>query len=426
MSTAESSDLDEQSLDSLAISPNRGTERRDRPPRFSEANGSQDGLLPRTYNKKHHASRRRAEDSPASYLIIHRVSCSKPRVFGEDHEDHATKADYLDVPRLFANDTRGSALRGTEPILDLEEYYENHPEICMTVYKSYSCSAYHRRLKDSFQLIATGMERQVFNRLRPWFFQLPETGPPAQVKSESITLNSETLSAAMTKVVASDGNQLADWRENEDLQAPYDYFYHYRQRIRAQSKSVLDRARMEELAMLLDYIDQNCGGEFDKIDNVFKLGAVRLEYFSKLFAPRDVVVTFQDGTPRAYVVERASLVHGSFQLECWTWEFDGSFRKKDRLISVLWPAYDEETVSIDSLAAWPLRLDSSNLEDRLLKRGKEFWTCRHKRFVSYNAPIQTIFEMQTVRGFVDCVHNCWQAWRGGDRGDAASRILSDD
>jgi hypothetical protein len=54
------------------------------------------------------------------------------------------------------------------------------------------------------------------------------------------------------------------------------------------------------------------------------------------------------------------------------------------------------TVSIKSLSAWALPLDKSKLRDRLPKRGKEFWSCRHRRLVSYDAPAPTIFELQTV------------------------------
>jgi hypothetical protein len=50
-----------------------------------------------------------------SALVIHRVLCDHKRVEGEDHQDHPQGADYLDVPRFFANDTRGSPLRGKQP-----------------------------------------------------------------------------------------------------------------------------------------------------------------------------------------------------------------------------------------------------------------------------------------------------------------------
>jgi hypothetical protein len=130
-------------------------------------------------------------------------------VEGENHQDHPQGADYLDVPRLFANDTRGSPLRGKQPLPDFDEFLENQPEIYLVVCKQYSCTAYHRRVKDSFETIAAGIDRQVFNRLRPWFFSLKHDEKPAGVVSENITITSNTLQAAMSAVVASDNQHLA-------------------------------------------------------------------------------------------------------------------------------------------------------------------------------------------------------------------------
>jgi hypothetical protein len=334
-----------------------------------------------------------------SYLVVHRVYCDGSSVDGEDHQEHQSdgESDYLDVPRLFTNDTRGSALRGQYPLGDFEEYYEDNPGICMVVYRIYSCTAYHRKIRDSFKVLAAGIDRRVFRRLRPFFFRLPDTGPPAGIESEYISFTSEILSAAMNEVVASDPLQLADWEADRYLRAPYDYFYHFRRLLRQQSASVLGIAERQELDVLLDYIDQTQGAGFDRVDAIFASGNVYLDNFTKLFAPNDLIATMQEGYPRAYIAERSSSSDKqTLRLECWTWVFDGSFRKKAEVISVHWPALDSAVVPIDSLVAWPLRLDKSDLRQRLEKRGRDFWSCRHRKFVSYDTPNQTIFELQTV------------------------------
>lgn len=359
---------------------------------------STEGFLTSRY-ERHLGDISEGQGVSPSCLVVHRVYCDGSRADGEDHQEHQSNgdSDYLDVPRLFANDTRGSALRGQHPLRDFEEYYEDNPGICMVVYRTYSCTAYHRKVRDSFEVLAAGIYRRVSHRLRPFFFRLPNTGPPAGIESEYISFTSEVLSAAMNEVVASDPLQLADWKADHHLLAPYDYFYHFRRLLRQQSASVLGIAERQEVDVLLDYIDQTQGAGFDKVDAIFASGNVHLDNFTKLFAPNDLIATMQEGYPRAYIAKRSSSSNKqTLHLECWTWVFDGSFRKKAEVISVHWPALDSAVVPIDGLVAWPLRLDKSDLRQRLEKRGREFWSCRHRRFVSYDAPNQTIFELQTV------------------------------
>jgi hypothetical protein len=420
MSTAEYSDADGQDSELLEEAGYAEIPPALFPARFAE---NHIGTVPRGRNREYrstesfltsqyerHRDISEGQGVAPSYLVVHRVHCDGSRVDGENHQEHQSNgdSDYLDIPRLFANDTRESALRGQQPPRDFEEYYEDNPGICMVVYRIYSCTAYHRKVKDSFEALAAGIDRRVLHRLPPFFFRLPDTGPPARIKSEYISFTSGISSAVVNEVAASDPFQLADWKADRHLRAPYDYFYHFRRSLRQQSASVLDIAERQELDVLLDYIDQTQGARFDQVDAIFASGNVHLNNFRKLFAPNDLIVTMQEGYPRAYIAERSSSSKKQIlRLECWTWVFDGSFRRKDEVISVHWPAPDSAVVPIDSLIAWPLRLDKSDLRQRLEKRGREFWSCRHRRFVSYDAPNQTIFELQTVWDSYNLAPKLW-------------------
>ena len=332
---------------------------------------------------------------PPEYKLLHRVLCDHRRADGEDHQDHPEQADYLDVPRLIENDTRGSALRGVKPLINPQEYWDDHPEICAVVTREYHCGIYHRKLKESFQLIDTGIDRHVFNRLRPWFFRLRANGPPAVSAGETIMI-SQNLSMSLMTLIGR--NQLGEWDQERNLKAPYDYFYHFRHDLRDHSEQELTPPERQELEVLLDYIDLTQGEKFDKVDAMFESGVVHRDLFSKLFRPNDMVVTMQEGHPRAYLAEkiyvndrRSALDRQSITLDCWTWDFDGSFRKKTSQLQVPWPPYNPPTVPITGLPAWPLRLDKSNMRERLEKRGRYFWQCRYKQLVSYSAPSPTIF-----------------------------------
>ena len=334
------------------------------------------------------------------YILLHRVICDNRAADGEDHQDHPAQSDYLDVPRLFKNDTRGSALRGAKPLLNPREFWEDHPEVSAIVTREYRCGSYHRQLKGSFRIIAQVADRQTRNRLRPWLYRLDDDGPPAVNPTESITI-SETLSASLMTLAL--GNQLGEWSQERDLMAPYDYFYHFRESLRRSSQLQLPTWDRQELEVLLDYIDETQGKKFDKVDDVFAHGQVHRDIFSKLFRPNELVVTNQEGHPRAYIAEkvymndrRAALERPTITLECWAWEFDGSFRKKTTQLQVSWPQTHHATISVTSLLAWPLRLEKPEMEKRLEDRGKEFWTCRKRRLISYYSPTPTIFELQVT------------------------------
>jgi hypothetical protein len=340
-----------------------------------------------------------AADLVAKHAVVHRVVCGHHRAEGEDHQDHPSTADYLDEPRLFAKDYRGSALRGQQPLVNPQEYWDEHPEVCAVITKEYNCSHYHRRVKDYFQVIANDIDRQVFNRLKPWLFRLPDNGPPAVSTSESIMISPTLTNALITLAMR---NQLGEWNSEQHLKAPYDYFYHFRHDLRELSKKQFTPYDRQELVVLLDYIDRTQGPKFDQVDKVFADGKVTREYFSKLFRPNDLIVTSQEGQMRAHVAEKAYMGDGralerqSVSLECWTWDFDGSFRKKTSQLTVSWPPTMHHQVPITQLNAWPLRLDKSDLREKLQKRGEYVWKCRKRRLMSYTSPTPTIFELQVV------------------------------
>ena len=333
------------------------------------------------------------------YRLVHRVICDNRRADGEDHEEHSPSADYLDEPRLFKGDTRGTALRGMQPLLNPQEYWDDHPEVCAIVTKEYNCSSYHRRVRDRFHLIAPGIDRHVFNKFRAWFYRLDVDGPSAVSVGESIIISQPLVSSLIELI---HDNQLGEWDQERNLKAPYDYFYHFRRHLRQHSEKQLEPAYHEELEVLLDYIDETQGDNFNRVDAMFESGMVHREIFGKLFRPNDLIVTSQEGHPRGFVAERvyvndrqSASERQSVTLECWTWDFDGSFRKKATQIQVSWPG-NVPRIPVTSLSAWPLRLDKSDMRERLDKRGKMFWACRYKKLVSYNAPTPTIFELQVT------------------------------
>lgn len=73
-----------------------------------------------------------------------------------------------------------------------------------------------------------------------------------------------------------------------------------------------------------------------------------------------------------------------FEVAGWSCAFDGSSKKKATTIKIQLKVGDEDyEVRIDSLNYSPLRFDEGDLHKLHEVRGKMFWKCRTKRFVSY-------------------------------------------
>ena len=325
--------------------------------------------------------------------IIHRVYCDRLDVDGEDHFEHPDSADFQDEPRLYANDHRASALRGQHQFPNRQEPHEHSPVL---VVRGYNCIAYHKAIRESFSPVPPSLNRQLSSRVRPYACNLPALGPPAKPTLEEIVI-SKGLSTALEEYTKNCKPPVGSWKPLLDLYAPYDYFYHFRSELRHRCVPSIPQPERQQLLLLLNYIDETHGREFDEIDQAFASGKVHRDTFTKLFAPNELIVTFQDDYPRAYIAESSEMSSDRIiTLSCWAWMFNGSFKKYNHTITVAWPPTNPEEIPINSLSASPLRLDKTGLRETLVKRGQEFWRCRNRRLVSYKAPVPTIFELQVT------------------------------
>lgn len=341
----------------------------------------------------------RSSTSP-SHLVLHRVVCDRQKNTDEDHSQHLITADYNDEPKLFAKDDRASALRGQNYIRDVEEYLERQEAVAFVVFKVYDCRQHHYHIRGQFiNLAPETIARASFLRLKPWFHVLPEDSNVASPISEEISIIKEGLAKGVEDLVSQDIGRLGAWNEDSSLRAPYDYFYHCHGRMREllEIESGPSRTTLPEVSRLLDYIQTVCNVQWAAADQFFQQGLVTANIFSKLFHPGEVVVQDDDGVPHAYLVDK---VEGQSNIRvvlvCWTLAFDGRFRRVKNDIVVEWPGGVRDKVAIRHLTAWPLRMDQGGLEERLAARGSEFWQCRRKRLVNYQAPGTSTFELPTV------------------------------
>lgn len=337
---------------------------------------------------------------PPRYVVHHEVYCNRQATDGHNHSTHSPKATYIDVPRLFARDSRASALRGKEQVYDLNTFQHQNDDVCMIVCKRYECEEYHDAHHSLFTKypVPSWVQSMGPYDARPWFYFLTEDAPEATTESEHILLCSDVLKRALDTLGTSIPRFDLEGLLSEKLESPYEYFYHYHANL-SQLSGSLPSQDQQVISVLLNYIVKSQKTNFEEADAMFRRGRVSRTHFGKLFKSSDIVVRNESGGPRAYKIDSIQDEHNdAVSLQCWAWEFDGQFYKSKHEMTVGCP-FGLEEIDITSLTVWPLRLDTSDVFNQLHQRGMMFWTLRSKRLVHYDAPVSDTFELRTVRTF---------------------------
>lgn len=321
-----------------------------------------------------------AQDMP-HFKIIHQVDCSG---LSPAHSSHPETAFFLDTPKLFKHDTKAHALRGRSPILDPLSYHKTNSGVIFVIYRTYSCEAYHSQLMERLQGVPSARDHV-------GLFVLGEDAEPAFPEREHMEITSDGLRKTITSVQRRKqgyGDASPDaWDTEHNMLAPYLYFYHIRDILRAaQSDPSLEFRH--EIGILLGYLDENFGQEYNEADDLFKDSWVARNHIHKLFGPNQVLVMWEHGQPVTVLTKNCPLPHSyPIKIECHQWSFDGRFAKTDGILAVCWPRGESRTklakIPISSLFAYPLRMASVKIQSAVLERGKIFWSCRKRRFVSY-------------------------------------------
>jgi len=326
-------------------------------------------------------------------LVFHRVVCE----WGKNHREHKSLAYYLDAPRLFEGDSKASTLRGREEITNTDEYLEDRSDISIVTYKTYSCNAYYQAAEDGFKQLQMPKDPDVAN-LAPYFFRLQQDGDEAKPQSERITIEPSDLMDAIIQITGMTRGQLINLEDPKNMEVLRYQAYHRRGSI-AQDIRDLGSVREQHIEAFLYYIEQMLNTEFDETEALFEDGLVAKPHLSKLFGPGEVVVTFHNGQPLAYILENCTEPYKlPLALDCWSWNFDKLFWRERTILYVDWPSSAPE-IAISELSTFPLKYDESGVEKRLKQRGEIFWSCRHKNHVNYSPPNPRF--MQTLRYMVD-------------------------
>ncbi|KAI1333747.1 hypothetical protein F5Y15DRAFT_326459 [Xylariaceae sp. FL0016] len=314
-------------------------------------------------------------------LVLHQVDCagSSPA-----HSRHPDGRLFLDRPRYHAGDNSADALRGTSPLHDVSAYLEDHPTVSFVVYRTYSCDEHH-----SLVFGNRGSTFRDASEFADDVFALLDDSVSAVPQREHMTLHNSSLKNAISALRSKRPElepQLQGWERGHNLIAPYLHFYHVRHLLR-DNRTCVETTQGQVLDILLEYLETNFGTEYEEADALFSKGFVTEKHFHKLFGPREVLATKDEGHYVAIAATHCPSPNSRMiQVRCDRWFFDGQFSKRTEEIVIQWPRhqYAAEDMMIDSLPIFPLRFNP-DLHLRLRNRGDMFWSCRKRRLISYQA-----------------------------------------
>ena len=243
---------------------------------------------------------------------------------------------------------------------------------------------------------------------------------------------------------------LANYKTSHELPAPYLFIYHSRNNL----DDILDKlsfSAQKQLSLLSNYVTEQYSHEYAAADYLLSQNKISPEYIQYLFKPGDVLVSRIDGQYIGCVatswpkfkstrvgasvgarvgqeirLKRDKITVHIWSVDTWSWDFDGNFQRKNKTLQLEIPADEDECMdnleakgknsveaktkknsaeltgqNIAGLNVFPIQYASAEIAEKLRQRGKTFWKCRTRCFVSYqeneNESVQTM-----VSHFMEC------------------------
>jgi len=308
---------------------------------------------------------------------------------------HITKHEmvYLSQPYWETNDEE-VILRGTFPVSDPEGYVEKKGNIAFIVYKEYDVE--HQR----------GSVDEARKSKKP----LPKPEPANQ----KVLLNSDEMIGAVEAFFCqyppTFRTDFPGVHAKSEMASPFIWWYHCRESHNIQH---LPDRQAKLVATLTNWIEVNYSPLYDQINDQFRRGKVTNASIEYLIRPGDVLISDSEGIPIGHLAtsrpfsgklisrlpgakelpkmnEQNKLSHRCWNVRSYSYTYAGDFSQNDTTLQLTFETETEdEEIDIKSMGVVPLNYVSRGARERLERRGKAFWKCRHKQLVSYEGSSAT-------------------------------------
>jgi hypothetical protein len=302
---------------------------------------------------------------------------------------------YLEKPH-WAQSSDGLELKANSPVLYPDAYIQ-YKSLDFIVERHYSGAK-----GASTKSITTLQLNQISDPIPSW----ERLRPVSKGMKEAIKLLRKGENPRKTPGILKD----------EVMVAPYYWWYYYRKQPDIFDNLSTPQAKL--IRNLTDWIDANYSELYSQVDGQFERGMVSIASLRFLIRPGDVLVLMDQDSVEAYLASSsievvykgdlhvgisddhlggfdgdgglyaATLPTKKFQQEwkvdAWSYTYSGSFSKMSKKLSIKLPDDTKDTeIPIQDLSVFPLRFASLELRESLEQRGKTFWSCRYRKYISY-------------------------------------------
>jgi hypothetical protein len=351
-----------------------------------------------------------ARQGPPRYQVIHSVRCEKSRTEGKL---------YLDQPWVVKTGLQNAHLRGSQPIPNFGLFLERNKEVVSIIYKNYRCC---------------GISRAYQKKARHEDDELIEAS--SLLISEEISIISEDLKSAMVKFSDSvlKGFPHPEFEKDEAMKYPYIWWFHRREEINGALERYKSSDWFPMVNFVREYMLERMTEEWEKVDNLLERKKISLQYMGYLFVsssyhhaivptnlnseantscqvPERIAISTNQGRGISKLegvvtngwLKRRRLIDYSAIVDVTFWTFDGMFHKTSRHFAITDLPRDikseMEEFDITDLPLYPIEYASSEVAEALRQRGRMFWKCRFRNYVSLAGEMS-----EDIQDSVCCTH----------------------
>lgn len=387
----------------------------------------------------------RKEQAPSRYQILYRTQ-QKESV---QHRPGPSKLEdryslpFFDHPELVQGQGKASRIRCNLPMNNFDLYLEKNKDVAFIVYRNFDT--------DSASILAKrGIDDATSGRAA----HLPQhTSETVQPVSRDLIEAIKTLLSAREEYA----ELLREYSTSYELPAPYLFIYHSRKSLEEFENS-LPLSAKTQLSLLSNYVTEQYADEYAAADSLLSQSKISPEYVHYLFKPGDLLLSRVDGQYMGYVATswpkicwdkkvsrmRATASQNGIEIplyrsksaaarmatdkvtvygcniSAWHWAFDGNFQRHHEKLCLEVPAVEDEgknatdakgknsvetegkehkpelrEKNISELSVFPIQYASAEIVDKCRRRGKTFWKCRNRSYVSYQDS-----EMESIQNLV--------------------------
>nr|RBQ93972.1 hypothetical protein FVER53263_20726 [Fusarium verticillioides] len=304
---------------------------------------------------------------PPRHQVLYRIRCEGSRLDDEDSDAFEDTTDdgyttYEKPPWVVQYGPHKAHLRAGSHVQSLELYLERNKDIAFLVYVDFHHSI--------------------------------EAAALPMYTKESICIISPHLRNALQDLTLSALEDMPhpDF-EDHSLHIPFPYLWWFNRRDQiAKAVAESDAESQCYLSLVQNYMFDRLESDWSKVDELTSKGLITVEYIDYIYTPGQILISEAVGNDLAqtqcYRVLNWMKKHYSryeespvFTIRAARWLFDGTFQEIEDDLIITAPDLNNE-FKIESLPYYPQRVVRPNLIRSLLDRGKMFWECRERKYVS--------------------------------------------